>query len=103
MAVDCATELAKYDWPRADAYKIMFKESSNNPQILNNNPATGDYSVGCFQVNLRGALAAGRPSEQELKDPVINVRWAYRHYVSEGRSFCKTSGWYNSCLATGVK
>jgi hypothetical protein len=99
---DCASELAKYDWPQNDAYKIMFKESSNNPATLNNNPGTGDYSIGCFQVNIKGSLALNRPSEAELKDPVVNVRWAYNHYVAEGRTFCHTSGWYNSCRATGV-
>ena len=98
---DCLSELGKYDWPQADAYKIMMKESSNNPLIVNNNPATGDYSVGCFQVNIIGTLIAGRPNEQQLKDPAINVLWSYNHYINEGRTFCKTSGWYNSCKATG--
>jgi len=100
---DCASELGKYDWPQADAYKIMLQESSNDPNRVNDNPATGDYSVGCFQVNIIGTLIAGRPNEQQLKDPELNVKWAYDHYVNEGRTFCKTSGWYNSCKATGVR
>lgn len=94
---DCASQLSKYDWPQDQAYKVMFQESSNNPDTLNNNPDTGDYSVGCFQINIIGENAKNRPSEAELKNPEINVEFAYNLWVSQGRSFCTTGGWYNTC------
>jgi hypothetical protein len=75
---------------------------SNNPTSVNNNPLTGDYSVGCWQVNIIGDLAKERPSEEWLKDPKNNTEWAYNHYVSIGRTFCTTSGWYNSCIKAGL-
>jgi len=95
--------LSKYDWNQHDAYKIMFQESSNDPLTLNDNPETGDYSVGCFQINLIGDMRNTRPPEQELYKAEVNVEYAYHMYVSQGRTFCKTSGWYNSCIATGVE
>lgn len=100
---DCASELGKYNWPQSDAYQIMMAESTNDPREKNDDPETGDYSIGCFQVNLKGDLKKGRPSEKALYDPAINVQWAYNHYVAEGRTFCKTSGWHNSCVKTGVE
>jgi len=45
---------------------------------------------------------ATRPSEYWLKNPVNNTQWAYEHYVAIGRTFCKTSGWYNSCKKAGL-
>jgi hypothetical protein len=80
----------------------MMKESGNNPKTLNDNPATGDYSVGCFQINLLGNLRYTRPSEESLYDPQVNVAYAYKMYVSQGRQFCKTSGWRNSCIKLGL-
>lgn len=40
------------------AYGIS--ESGGNSNVLNNNPATGDYSVGWFQINYFGNLMASR-------------------------------------------
>ena len=55
-APTCASELSKYSsWDQNVAYKVMMQESSNNAATLNDNPMTGDYSVGCFQINLIGA------------------------------------------------
>ncbi len=81
----------------------MMVESGGSSSIINDNYATGDYSVGCYQVNILGALARNRPSEAELKDPTINVRWAYQHWLAEGKTFCKTSGWYNTCKKLGER
>ncbi len=94
---DCSSELSKYDWNQQDAYKVMYQESSNNPLTVNDNPATGDYSIGCFQINIRGNLALTRPSKEWLQNPVNNVSYAYQMYINQGRTFCKTSGWYNTC------
>lgn len=80
----------------------MMQESTNTPAKINDNPYTGDYSVGCFQVNLIGNMRLTRPPEQLLLLAEHNVKWAYEHYVKEGRTFCKTSGWYNSCKKIGL-
>jgi Lysozyme like domain len=84
---DCASEIAKYDWDYQTAYNVMMAESGGRYWEVNNTPATGDYSVGCFQVNLYGNNARNRPSEEQLKIPSVNVQWAYNNYVSNGRSF----------------
>lgn len=100
---DCASELGKYDWPQAAAYKVMMRESTNNPRVINNNPRTGDYSVGCFQINLIGGMRYTRPSEASLLIAENNVRFAYQLWVSQGRSFCTTGGWLNTCIAVGLR
>lgn len=84
---DCAAEIAKYDWNVNVATAVARAESGLNAGSLNNNPSTGDYSVGCFQVNLYGANARTRPSEAQLKNAAINVQWAYNNYVANGHSF----------------
>lgn len=84
---DCAAEIAKYNWNVSVATAVARAESGLNPGALNNNPSTGDYSVGCFQVNLYGANARNRPSEAQLKNAAVNVQWAYNNYVANGHSF----------------
>ena len=42
---------------------IAKNESGYNAGILNDNPATGDYSVGLFQINYYGNLAQSRTAE----------------------------------------
>lgn len=81
----------------------MMQESSNDPTKVNNNPDTGDYSVGCMQINLMGNMRNTRPPEDWLKVAENNVAYAYQMYSAQGRTFCKTSGWKNSCIATGVE
>lgn len=106
----CASEVKKYSWPQSVALQIVGAESSHNPNELNDNPGTGDYSVGCFQVNLRGsanlrakyrdAVKAGYTGgmtvsglEQWLKDPANNV--AVAHIMWQSQSW---SPWgYTTC------
>lgn len=95
----CAAEILKYDWPQGIALAVASAESGLRPGIVNNTPSTGDYSVGCFQVNLYGANARTRPSEAELRDAAINVRWSYNNYVANGRSFIGQWGVCNSKVA----
>lgn len=83
----CQGEIAKYDWAQGTALAVSFAESGYDVNTLNDNPSTGDYSVGCFQINIYGANARTRPSEAELKDPAVNVAWAYKLYASNGHSF----------------
>ena len=97
----CEAEIAKYPWPQSTALAVMRKESSGNPGIVNDNPATGDYSVGCFQINLYGANAASRPSEAELKNAAVNVAFAYKLYLGAG-GFCTRGGWFNTCNYLGI-
>lgn len=84
---DCAAEAAKYPWPQQVAYNVMMAESGGATWKVNDNPATGDYSIGCFQINIYGANAASRPSEAALKDAATNVAFAYRIWSENGRSF----------------
>jgi len=92
----CSTEIAKYDWPQKQAHAVMMIESRGVQTVINDNPDTGDYSVGCFQINLIGKMRATRPAEHLLLQAEHNVAYAYKMYKSQG-SFCKTSGWYNTC------
>lgn len=66
------------------ALRIAICESGLNPNALNDNPKTGDYSVGLFQINLYGELAKTRPSEEWLKDPLNNIAYAYELYKKSG-------------------
>jgi hypothetical protein len=80
----CAAEIAKYDWPQAVAYNVMMAESKGDPGTVNDNPRTGDYSIGCFQINLYGANARTRPSEAWLKVAANNVSYAYGMWKGQG-------------------
>ena len=78
--------LNKYDWPVWKARKVMMCESGGDPENINDTPATYDYSVGLFQINLFGSLQDHRPSEEWLKVPENNLDYAYKLW-SETRSF----------------
>lgn len=83
----CEAEIAKYNWGQSTAVAVARAESGLNPGALNNNPSTGDYSVGCFQINLYGGNARTRPSEAALKNAAVNVEFAYKIYAGNGHSF----------------
>lgn len=74
----------RYDWDANIALSIMEAESRCDPSIVNDNPLTGDYSVGLMQINIYGANAKYRPSEQALKDPATNIDYAYSLWKSSG-------------------
>ena len=76
--------IEQYDWNTTIAKAIMRAESGCNSQVVNDNPATKDYSVGLFQINLYGANAKHRPSESTLKIPEENVAYAYSLWKSSG-------------------
>ena len=84
---NCAAEIAKYDWGQSVALAVMVAESQHRPGVINNTPSTGDYSIGCFQVNIAGANARTRPPQEQLIDAAVNVRWAYNNYKANGSSF----------------
>lgn len=105
----CEAELGKYSWSQSAAHNVMMQESSNDHTILNDNPMTGDYSVGCFQINLIGAnindryriaVTLGYTGEFSregmvpwLKDPVNNVAVAHALYARAGN----WGDWKNTC------
>lgn len=42
---------------------LGISESGGDPNVINNTPATGDYSVGAFQINYYGDLAPSRTAQ----------------------------------------
>ena len=64
--------------------RIAECESGGSSTVVNNNPRTGDYSVGLFQINIYGKLAHDRPSEATLKDAESNIRFAKELHDREG-------------------
>lgn len=90
----CSDYLKSYSWNQEVAYNVMMIESGNKARNLNDNPGTGDYSVGCFQINLLGsnqtakynlAVSLGYTGANEryelrewLWNPKNNVALAYK-------------------------
>lgn len=65
------------------------EDPSGNPSALNNDPGTGDYSVGLFQVNYYGSLLSGRTAEfgsptSLAASPQAQARAALAIYKSQG-------------------
>lgn len=84
-STDCSEFLPlvkQYDWNVDTVMRIMRAESSCYPLALNDNPNTGDYSVGLMQINIIGDMANERPSEEELLKPEVNLAFAYELYNS---------------------
>lgn len=110
-ASTCAAEITKYsNWNQNVAHNVMLAESSGDPGTHNDNPGTGDYSIGCFQINLLGEgnlYSKYRVSAQLgyggavdtaqltawLKDPVNNVAVANKLYALAGQ----WSDWKYTC------
>lgn len=100
VPVYCADYIKLYDWNHTVAHNVMMIESKNIARNLNDNPVTGDYSVGCFQINLLGgnqtakyklAVSLGysgantRESLREwLWEPGNNVKLAYTMWKGQG-------------------
>ena len=72
------------DWNGDYAVKLFNCESSLNPKALNDNPLTGDFSVGIAQINLHGNLAKDRPTKEQLYDAKFNIDYAYEMYKKAG-------------------
>jgi len=66
------------------AVKVANCESGLNPNALNNNPRTRDYSVSIFQINLYGSLANSRPSKEWLMNPKNNIDYSHAMFLKEG-------------------
>lgn len=107
--VYCSDVLGKYSWDQSVAYNVMMVESDNKPRNLNDNPNTGDYSVGCFQINLLNENQTAKyniatklgytgPNERQsltewLWEPENNV--AVAHHMWQGQSWSPWS--YTTC------
>ena len=76
--------ISQYAWPVETAMKICACESQGRPTVVNDNPATGDYSVGLFQINLIGAMRLTRPPESWLKVAANNISYAYGMWQGQG-------------------
>ena len=74
--------IEQYDWDTETVIRIMKAESGCYPLALNDNPNTGDFSIGLMQINLYGGLANERPSKEELLIPENNLAFAYKLYSS---------------------
>ena len=92
------------------AAAIAEAESSGRTDALNDNPATGDYSVGPWQINYFGSLRPGRTAqfgspEQLLASPLRDARAAVS-ISNQGANFnpwtTYTSGAYRGFLPGGV-
>lgn len=85
---------------------IGLAESGGNQTVINNNPNTGDYSVGWFQVNYFGSLMSGRSqqygSPASLANNPLGQGMAAFSISGGGRNFTPwttyTSGRYLSQL-----
>jgi cell wall-associated NlpC family hydrolase len=57
------------------------EDTSHDPTVINNDPSTGDYSVGLWQINYFGSLLASRTAQfgppPTLQDPLANAQAAY--------------------------
>ena len=66
------------------AFGIAKRESGGRPEAYNPNRQTGDDSYGLFQINMLGSMGPARrrqfglQANEELLDPVVNAKAAYR-------------------------
>jgi hypothetical protein len=78
-----------------EAWAVAMKESTGRPRSHNDNPATGDYSHGLFQINMIGSLGPARlkqyklDSNEDLFNPLVNAKIAFQ--MSNGGK--NWSGW----------
>jgi len=84
------------------AKRIATCESGLVATKHNYNPATRDNSWGLFQVNLWGANARTRPSSAELIKAEVNIEFARNLWISQGRRFGTTGGWFNCARKLGI-
>jgi hypothetical protein len=103
-----------------NALTILERESGYNPNALNPDKSTGDYSLGLFQINMLGDLYKERMNKtwtmagtgpfanrkkfklgsvEDLYDPLTNARVAY-HMSKGGADF---SSWSTNHYLTGDK
>lgn len=97
----CADFIPRYNWNNSVAHNVMMQESGNNARNLNDNAGTGDYSVGCFQINLlNGNLPAKYNIAVRLgytgpleRDALKEWLWNPANNVAVAWELYKGSGW----------
>ena len=95
-----------------NAMKIARAESGGRPGAINPTAATGDYSMGLFQINMIGNLGKKRNAQylkdygsigytgpESLYDPAINSKIAYA--ISKGGTKW-SDAWVNSSKKVGI-
>ena len=93
-------------WPLTVMTALAGREAKWDPTALNNNPNTGDYSVGLFQINYFGSLLPGRTAEYGapstlLSNPQDQANAAYK--LVGGNSLSNLQPWaLTSSPASGV-
>jgi hypothetical protein len=93
-------------WPLVVMTALAGRESKWNPTALNNNPATGDYSVGLYQINYYGDLLKGRTAEYGspqtlLSNPQDQANAVYK--LAGGNNLSNLQPWaLTSSPASGV-
>lgn len=88
---------------------IAIAESGGNTLALNNNPNTGDYSVGLWQINYFGSLLGPRSAEfgnpsQLQNSPNAQAKAAVSLFGSNGAGIGNWKGdpAYNAWVAAGM-
>ena len=93
-------------WPLVVMTALAGRESKWNPTALNNNPSTGDYSVGLYQINYYGDLLQGRTAEYGspqtlLSNPQDQANAVYK--LAGGNNLSNLQPWaLTSSPASGV-
>lgn len=88
------------------AAAIAGAEASYDLSVINDTPATGDYSVGTWQINYYGSLYAGRVSEfgtpKHLAQSTVSTQASAMHQLWAQSGFSPwstyTSGAYRAYL-----
>lgn len=69
--------VSKYNWDYQTAYAVCMAESGGNTNAVGDDfVIAGLHAPSCGLMQIR--TLAGRPSCEELKDPITNMDWAYR-------------------------
>ncbi len=76
---------------------VARRESNFEPDVVNNNPITGDNSWGLLQINMRDAgiralVASMGLVAEDLKDPATNAKVAFRMWARNNRNL--DIAWY---------
>jgi hypothetical protein len=81
-----------YDWPVEEALQICKGESHGNTTAVGDRN-TSRVSCGIFQIR----IYSGRPTCEELKNPELNIQWAYKLWLQSG-----WRPWYNAAKELGL-
>ncbi len=96
LAASAAWRAGFRGWPLVIMTAIAGQQSGWNPTSLNNNPSTGDYSVGLWQINYFGNLLNSRtqqygPPSSLISNPQDQANAAYQ--LAGGNELVGLSNW----------